>query len=176
RAADVLLAADLIRSTPAARTFRFRHPIVRRAVYDGMPAGSRVVAHARAASALADRHAPTAEQAHHVALSAAPGDAAAIALLIRAARAVAGRAPLTAGQWLLAAVRLLTGEDSHRRAQLLCEAGGLLTSGGGFGEALDALDEALVLVPMDATVTRAEVLTNRAEARRRGGPPFLSPP
>jgi ATP/maltotriose-dependent transcriptional regulator MalT len=70
---------------------------------------------------------------------------------------------------------LLTGDDSQRRAQLLCEAGGLLTSGGGCGEALDALEGALALVPAGATRTRAEVLTNRAEARRRGGRSFVAP-
>ena len=172
---DDLLAADLIRPTAMPRTFRFRHPIVRRAVYDGMPAGSRVAAHARAASALAERNASTAELAHHVALSAAPGDESAISLLIQAARAAAPRAPLTGGQWLLAAVRLLTASDSELRGQLLCEAGGLLTSGGAFAAALDALEEALALVPREATRMRAELLAKRAEARRRGGRSFVSP-
>ena len=173
-AVDVLLAADLIRPTAVPRTFRFRHPIVRRAVYDAMPAGSRVAAHARAARALDAGHASTAELAHHVALSAAPGDEAAISLLIDSARATAPRAPLTAGRWLLAAVRLLSGDDAGRRSELLGEAGGMLTSGGGFGEALEALDEALSLVPREATAARAELLTKRAEARRRGGRPFDS--
>jgi DNA-binding CsgD family transcriptional regulator len=174
-ALDVLLASDLIRPTAAPRTFRFRHPIVRRAVYDGMPAGSRVAAHARAASALAEGNASSAELAHHVALSAAPGDESAISLLIEAARAAAPRAPLTGGQWLLGAVRLLTGDDPERRARLLSEAAGMLTSGGGFAEALDALDEALALVPRDATQARAAMLAKRAEARRRGGRGFASP-
>ncbi|HET7046793.1 MAG TPA: BREX system ATP-binding domain-containing protein [Solirubrobacteraceae bacterium] len=173
-ALDVLVAADLIRPTAVPRTFRFRHPIVRRAVYDGMPAGSRVAAHARAASTLAQGNASTAELAHHVALSAAPGNESAISLLIDAARTAAPRAPLTAGHWLLAAVRLLPGDASERRAQLLSEAAGLLTSGGGFGEALEALEQALALVPRDAAQTRADMLAKRAEARRRGGRPFVS--
>jgi DNA-binding NarL/FixJ family response regulator len=173
-ALDVLLATDLIRPTAVPRSFRFRHPIVRRAVYDGMPAGSRVAAHARAARTLADANAASAALAHHVALSAAPGDEPAISLLIDAARVAAPRAPLTGGQWLLAAVRLLSDNDSERRAQLLSEAGRLLTSGGGFAEALEALEEALALVPRETSRARAEMLANRAEARRRGGRPFVS--
>ena len=38
-ALDELLASDFIRPTETPRRFRFRHPIVRRAVYDGDPAG-----------------------------------------------------------------------------------------------------------------------------------------
>jgi hypothetical protein len=49
-AIDLMLAADLIRPTAVARTFRFRRPIVRRVVNDGMPAGWRVAVRARAAT------------------------------------------------------------------------------------------------------------------------------
>jgi predicted ATPase len=52
---DELLRIDLMRPTAAPRRFRFRHPIVRRAVYDSMPGGWRVGAHARAAEALGRR-------------------------------------------------------------------------------------------------------------------------
>ena len=41
-ALDELLEVDLIRTTDAPRRFRFRHPIVRRAVYDHMPQGWQV--------------------------------------------------------------------------------------------------------------------------------------
>ena len=171
---DALLEADLIRPASAPRTFRFRHPIVRRAVYDAMPAGWRVAAHGRAATALAQRHSSNGELAHHVALSGAPGDEAAISLLVEAADATAPRAPATAGHWLLAATRLVGSDDSERRARLLSAAGASLTSGGAFEEALSALDEALALVPPDDATAYAEMLTKRAEARRRGARPFDS--
>jgi hypothetical protein len=86
-AIDRLLEADLVRPTDAPRRFRFRHPIVRRAVYEGMPAGSRIIAHARAATALEAAGAPIATRAHHVERSAASGDEDAIVLLVDAARA-----------------------------------------------------------------------------------------
>src|SRR5262249_9006218 len=175
-AVDELVRADLVRSASAQQRFEFRHPIVRRVVYDGMPAGWRVGAHARAAVALASTGASRAEMANHVARSAAAGDGEAIGLLVGAAREVAPRAPLTAGRWLLAAVRLLPGHDQYRRVRLQGEAGALLTSGGGFGEALEALDEALSAVPPDLGALRADLVAKRAEARRRGGRPFASGP
>ena len=43
---DELLAAGLIRPTESARDFRFRHPIVRRAVYESTPGAWQLGAHA----------------------------------------------------------------------------------------------------------------------------------
>ena len=57
-ALDELLEFDFIRPTAAPRRFRFRHPIVRRAVYDRMRQGWRIGAHARAAAALEAANAP----------------------------------------------------------------------------------------------------------------------
>ena len=53
QALDQLLVLDLVRPTPVPRQFVFRHPLVRRAVYESAPAGWRLAAHARAADALA---------------------------------------------------------------------------------------------------------------------------
>src|SRR5204863_8975837 len=99
---DDLLELDLIRPTDAPRRFRFRHPIVRRAVYDGTPRGWKIGAHGRAAAALDAAHAPASARAHHVEGSARVGDERAIALLVQAGRDAAPRAPETAGRWLLA--------------------------------------------------------------------------
>jgi predicted ATPase len=87
---DELLEADLIRPTATPQRFRFRHPIVRRAVYDGMRQGWRLGAHARAAVALAATHAPASSCAHHVERSAITGDKHAIGLLVEAARLLPG--------------------------------------------------------------------------------------
>ena len=54
-ALDELLRTDLVRTTDVPRRFRFRHPLVRRAVYDDAPAGWRLGAHERAAQALPQR-------------------------------------------------------------------------------------------------------------------------
>ena len=48
-ALDELLGRDLIRPTDVPRRFRFRHPLVRRAVYEATPAGWRLGAHERCA-------------------------------------------------------------------------------------------------------------------------------
>jgi DNA-binding CsgD family transcriptional regulator len=171
---DELVDADLLRPSPVPRRFRFRHPIVRRVVYDSMPAGWRVEAHARAAARLAGTGGSQAELAHHVARSAGVGDERAIALLEDAARAAAPRAPLTGGGWLRAAAGLLVADESPRRVRLLADAGALLSAGGGYGEAMHALEEALSLAPGDEAGIRGDLVARRAEARRRGGRPFDS--
>ena len=173
---DELVDADLLRPAPVPRSFRFRHPIVRRVVYDSMPAGWRVEAHARAAAALSAAGAEQAELAHHVARSARPGDERAIALLEDAARAAAPRAPLTGGRWLHAAATLLPGQERARRVRLLGDAGALLTSGGGYDEALKALEDALSMASSERADVRGDLVAKRAEARRRGGRPFDSRP
>src|SRR5215218_1889205 len=52
---DELLQLDLVRPTDVPRRFRFRHPLVRRAVYETTAVGWRLGAHERCAGALAAR-------------------------------------------------------------------------------------------------------------------------
>ena len=164
-ALDELLAADLVRPTAAPRRFRFRHPIVRRTVYETMPGGSRLGAHARAATALEAAGGFLAARAHHVERSAAVGDEAAIALLDEAARSVALRAPLTAGRWLAAAVRLLPESAAReRRLALLIEASATLGQAG-------ASEEAIALARTGTAACRPRRDRGAGEAgrpRRRG--------
>ena len=88
---------------------------MRRAVYESTGGGWRLVAHARAAEALAARGASAASpRAHHVEQSAAQGDAAAITVLLEAASATAPRAPATATRWFEAALRLQPEADAPR--------------------------------------------------------------
>jgi DNA-binding NarL/FixJ family response regulator len=176
-ALDQLVGADIIRATATPRRFRFRHPIVRRAVYDGIPSGWCLAAHARAAAALIAARAPASTSAHHVERSAMQGDELAVAVLVEAARGAASRAPLGAGRWLLAALRLLPPEVlPERRMGLLTEAATALTSGGAYDEALAALEESLALVPADEADSRADVTAKIAYVKRRSGRPFDSRP
>jgi ATP/maltotriose-dependent transcriptional regulator MalT len=173
-ALDELLEFDFIRPTDVPRRFRFRHPIVRRAVYDGMPAGWQLGAHARAAAALAQAGAPATARAHHVERSATVGDEQAIALLVDAGRAAAPRAPETAGWWLLAATRLLSAGDADQRLGLMAEAASALTFAGAYDESLVVLDEAAALLPAERVRERAEVVAKIAFAKRMSGRPLES--
>src|ERR687897_603045 len=75
---DRLVAADLVRPGEDARAFRFRHPLVLRAVYDGAPPAWRLGAHERVAGVLAARGAAPGVRAYHVEQFARPGDEGAI--------------------------------------------------------------------------------------------------
>ena len=80
---DELLDLGLVRPTDVPRRFRFRHPLVRRAVYESAPGGWLLGAHERCAQVLAERGAPAAARAHHVEFAARHGDLAAVAVLTR---------------------------------------------------------------------------------------------
>ncbi|HXJ25745.1 MAG TPA: AAA family ATPase, partial [Streptosporangiaceae bacterium] len=172
---DELLAVDFIRPTDAPQRFRFRHPIVRRIVYDQLPRAWRLGAHARAAAALTAAQAPATEAALHIERSATAGDQNAVAMLIDAARAVAPRAPLTAGRWLRTALRLLPRDaDPGQRVGLLTEAAAALAAAGADEEPVAELEQALALAPAAQPGARAELIVRLAEARRRSGHPFGS--
>ena len=71
---DELTGRGLIRPTEIPRRFAFRHPLVRSAIYESTPPGTRLADHERAALVLADSDAPATEQARHLVLAARPGD------------------------------------------------------------------------------------------------------
>ena len=133
------------------RRYRFRHPLVRRAVYDGAGEAWRLAAHARAADALASRPGALAARAHHVDASARVGDDDAAAVLEQAGHQAAARAPAIAARWFEAALRLLgsqAGEDPFRRLGLLVPLAGALAATGRLERALDTLTDALALVEL----------------------------
>jgi DNA-binding CsgD family transcriptional regulator len=174
-AVDELVEFDFIRPTQAPRRFRFRHPIVHRAVYDAIPQGWKIGAHARAAAALALAHAPAAARAHHVEISAGAGDEQAIALLVQAGRDAAARAPEAAGRWLLAATRLLPpGENGERRLSLLSEAATALTYAGAYDESLGVLAQASDRLAPECVEERASLVARIAFAKRMSGRPLES--
>ena len=116
---DRLVEADVVRATGDGRGLAFRHPLVRRAVYDAAPPAWRLAAHERVAAALERRGAGAPARAYHVAQYARQGDDAAIALLAEAGAAAADTAPATAAHWYEAALRLLPDGDRERRGALL---------------------------------------------------------
>jgi ATP/maltotriose-dependent transcriptional regulator MalT len=159
-ALDELLAADLVRPTATPIRFRFRHPLVRHAVYESAPGGWRIGAHARAANALAALGFSVVSRAHHIDRSARLGDTAAIALLIEAGDATAGRAPATAARWYEAALRLMpeTTAERPRRLELLTALAQTLAAIGRLADSRDVLLDALVLLAPDDEARRSALV------------------
>ena len=176
-AVDELTALGVIRRTDLPRRFRFRHPLVRRAVYDSTPAGWLLAAHERSAAALAGRGATATERAHHVERSGRQGDARAVAVLREAGEEAAHRAPESAARWYAAALRLLRDDaPAPDRVELLLARAGALATCGHFTESHAALLESYELAPADAVALRVRLTTacagDRASPRPpRGGPP-----
>jgi DNA-binding CsgD family transcriptional regulator len=143
-ALDVLVASDLVHPTDVPRRFQFRHPLVRAAIYDAVPHGTRLAIHSACADLMRDGSDELAVRAHHVEQSAQPGDSEAVTVLRDAALESGARAPASAAGWLRSAIRLLPdGAEPALRQELLLPLPGLLTSLGDFHGAYDATVQAL---------------------------------
>jgi hypothetical protein len=150
-----------VRPADGPRRFRFRHPLVRRAVYDASPPGWRLGAHERAAAALAARGAPPAAQAYHVARCARPGDDGAIALLVAAADGTLRTAPAAAARTYAAARALVPEPDAATAAELDHRRAMALAASGHVEEAVELSAQALergALPPGVTTLQAAEEL------------------
>jgi DNA-binding CsgD family transcriptional regulator len=159
-AVDELTSVGLVRRTDVPRRFRFRHPLVRRAVYDSTPAGWLLGAHERSTEALAGRGATATERAHHVERSGRQGDARAVAVLRQAGQEAAHRAPESAARWYAAALRLLRDDaPAGDRVELLLARAGALATCGHFTESHAALLESYQLAPVDAVALRVRLTT-----------------
>src|SRR3954447_16794044 len=157
-ALDELLHLDLVRQTDVPRRFRFRHPLVRRTVYESMPGGWRLGAHERSGEALALRGSLPSAIAHHVERSARQGDEGAIALLREAGETAAPRAPASAARWFAAALRLLpAAAPADRRVELLLARSEALAATGQLGESHSALLESMNIVPQEAESLRVRL-------------------
>jgi DNA-binding NarL/FixJ family response regulator len=150
-ALDALLGAGLLVGSDVPRRFRFRHPLVRRAVYDTTAGGWRLGAHARAARALEEQSGSLTARAHHLERCAQPGDAVAIDVLVAAAATVAARAPATAAAWYGAALRLLpeSPQTAGQRLGLLVALAQSQAATGELTHALEGLAAALDLARAD---------------------------
>ncbi|MDE1675380.1 helix-turn-helix transcriptional regulator [Nocardia gipuzkoensis] len=167
---DELVTEDLVRPTDVPGWFRFRHPIVRRVVYDGTLPGWRLVAHKRAAQALTQRGASLAVRAHHVERSATVGDEDAVAVLTEAGQSVVARAPAAAAGWFDAALRLIPGASgSERRLSLAIAQAGALASAGLLQDSRMALERALEMLPADSVGDRVRIIGMIAAAEHGMG-------
>jgi DNA-binding CsgD family transcriptional regulator len=170
---DRLVGADLVTPTGHGRAFRFRHPLVRRAIYDRIAPAWRLAAHERAAAALERRGAAATVRAYHVERSAHVGDEAAIAVLCDAAGTAGLASPAEAAHWYAGALRLVREDDRLRRTGLLAQLALAQMAVGRYAEARDALLDALAhpgenQILLTILHARTETLLGRhAEARRR---------
>jgi len=155
-ALDELVDSGLIRATDAPRRFRFRHPIVRRAVYQAAGAGWRLGSHRRVAAALETRGSPASARASHVERSAEFGDRAAVAVLTEAGDETMHHAPVSAARWFEAASRLIPADEENleHRLRLAGQRATALGIAGRIDEGLEALSEFLALSPTDPTELR----------------------
>jgi DNA-binding CsgD family transcriptional regulator len=157
-AVDELLRLDLVRNTEVPRRFRFRHPLVRRAVYEATAGAWRLGAHERCAEALAARGATAAARAHHVERSAREGDLGAVAVLREAGEAALRLAPASAARWFAGALRLLPPTaPAQERAELLLARADALTATGQFADSHNSLLEGLAIAPAEAVTLRAKL-------------------
>jgi DNA-binding CsgD family transcriptional regulator len=165
---------DLIRATDTPGRYAFRHPILRRAVYESAETGFTLSAHRRAAELLEQWGASPVARAGHVERSARMGDLEAIAVLTAAADQAALTAPLNAARWLAGALRLLPADAPPcRRLELLIPLATALGTSGQVEEARARLAEALPLLPVDEVVLKARLVGAMARldhmAGRHGG-------
>jgi len=157
-AVDELLQLELLGRTDVPRRFRFRHPLVRRAVYEATAGGWRLGAHERCAEALAAGGATAAARAHHVERSAREGDIGAAAVLREAGEEAVRLAPASAAHWFAEALRLLPPTaTAEERVDLLLARARALTAAGHFNDSHSALLEAITIVPDDSHALRARV-------------------
>jgi ATP/maltotriose-dependent transcriptional regulator MalT len=158
-AVDQLLQCDLVRTSDVPRRFRFRHPLVRRAIYEATPGGWRLGAHEHCAEALAARGTIAAARAHHVERSAREGDLAAVAVLREAGETATRLAPASAAGWFAGALRLLPqNAPAQERVELLLARAEALTATAHFAESQSALLEGISIVPADSVALNARLI------------------
>jgi DNA-binding CsgD family transcriptional regulator len=163
-AADALAGADVLRPLPE---LGFVHPIVRQAVYLGIPTAERAHLHLRAAELLREVDGPEAgERAAAHLLQTLPGEAAWVVDCLHAAarRALAGGAPDTAARYLLRA--LDESPPDVARAELLIDLARAEALAGQPG-AVDRLRTAVAL--LEHPTARARALAQLGQALYTAG-------
>ncbi|WP_033263500.1 helix-turn-helix transcriptional regulator [Amycolatopsis vancoresmycina] len=161
RAAGVLVAAG--------DDLAFRHPLIRQALYDELPAGVRVVWHRAAARALADAGAPVERVARQLLPTVSGGDGGepvpgwVIGWLLGAATALTGQAPEVAVALLRRAVRDSTAAAlSCRLAEALYRVGDFAEAERVAERALGRADDPDLRVDLLTTVTQCRAMTGRS--------------
>ncbi len=133
---------------------RFRHDLIRDALYQDLPGGVRLGLHREAGRRLAAEGAPATQVAEHLARAATPGDTEVIHWLIQGARQAAATSPTGAASLLARAAGLVDPADPAQD-NLLAEQAEVLLQAGQLAEA-EAACRTLIIRDRDPSVT-AEV-------------------
>jgi DNA-binding CsgD family transcriptional regulator len=161
-AMDELVRADVL---APRNPLGFRHPLLRAAVYGGLPEWRRAEMHARAARLLSASGAGPEQVCAHLLLCPSSGDAAVVETLRSAARrALAKAAPASAVRYLERALR--EPPPAEARAAVLAELGQAEAVAGRAG-AVEHLESAIELAASAAK--RAELLLAFGRALHHGG-------
>jgi DNA-binding CsgD family transcriptional regulator/tetratricopeptide (TPR) repeat protein len=108
---------------------RFRHDLIRDAIYEDLPLSVRRALHREAGQRLAHAQAPALQVAEHLARGAGEGDAEAITWLTRAAREAATTSPDAAADLMGRAIALMDPADPTRDSLLVEQASSLMWAG-----------------------------------------------
>ncbi|MEV5066306.1 LuxR C-terminal-related transcriptional regulator [Streptomyces sp. NPDC053794] len=178
-ALDELVGEDLVRPAEAPRSFTFRHPLLRDAVYGSAPPGWRVAVHTGVAATLTRRGANAPDLARHIEYAGRAGDLDAVRVLADAARQVRLERPEYAVRWLRAALRLLPADAGALRDRLRLRLARLLGAIGRLQESRDLLHTVLEELPRDPAGRHAEAvaacaLTERSLGRRAAARSLLA--
>jgi DNA-binding CsgD family transcriptional regulator/tetratricopeptide (TPR) repeat protein len=138
---------------------RFRHDLIREAVYADMPSSLRLALHREAAVRLAGGGSPATRVADQFARGATRGDPEAIDWLTRAAREAESTSPETTAELLERAVELMEATDPRRDLLVVERADSLMLA----GRVTDAV------TTCQSLVTRGHQLEADAPARLRLG-------
>ncbi|MFE7595798.1 AAA family ATPase [Streptomyces sp. NPDC057494] len=125
---------------------RFRHDLIRQAVYDDLATPVKHALHREAGSVLAAEGGPAAESATHVAFGARRGDAQALRVLRDAADSIVGAAPGAAADLLIRLVEL-SGPGDLDRPENVCRALAALSFSGRMDEATELAEAELAAAP-----------------------------
>lgn len=172
---DELCVNGIVRPTATPRSFEFRHPLVRSAIYQATPPGTRIARHRRIADHLTGRGAGPVELARHVEHSARHGDLESVRVLTLAAEAVLAQTPLSAARWTETALSLVpASEPVRRRIRLLGDLALARAAVGDLQGGLEALHTSLALVEPDDHRALVNVAVAAALGERLVGRPDLA--
>jgi len=108
---------------------RFRHDLIRDAIYEDLPLTVRRGLHREAGQRLAQAGAPSLQVAEHLARGGGPGDTEAIAWLTRAAREAAATSPDSAADLIGRAIELTAAAGPGRDELIAERASSLMLAG-----------------------------------------------